>query len=339
MSLTQRLMAALALLTILLTTGTIGYQLLVGGSSFDGLYMTVITLSTVGFGEIVPGLSDSTAGRAFTMVMILLGMGLLLWIVSTLTAFFVEGELSEILKRRKLQKNIDNLDDHIIVCGAGTIGIEVIRELHATGAPCIAVDIQQERIDKAMQKTEFMAICGDATAEETLLKAGIEKARGVVTVLHEDKDNLVVTFIAHQIRPDLRIVARGREAASRARLKRAGASAVVFPNHIGGLRLVSELIRPHVVGFLDRMLRSGQEGTWRIEEVEVTDECAAAGKTLGSLNLAERSGMPVLAMTENEGRNITYYPAPETVLKPRSRLVVMGERQQVETLRGVIQRG
>jgi len=145
--------------------------------------------------------------------------------------------------------------------------------------------------------------------------------------------------MARQMSPALHIVSRGIDPAMRERLKRAGASSVVFPSHIGGLRLVSEMVRPHVVTFLDRMLRPGQEGTWRFEEVEITEGCAASGRTLGSLNIAERSGMPVLAMTEGDGQKITYYPDLASVLRPGNRLVVMGRKDQVEKLRGMIQAG
>ena len=339
MTLTRRLLAAVVLLVVLLASGTAGYRLIVGGTWFEGLYMTVISLSTVGFGEVVPGLSESVPGRAFTMVVILFGMGLLLWIVSTMTAFFVEGELSQILRRRRMQKNLDATRDHVIVCGVGTIGVEVIRELNSTGTPCVAIEESQESIDRALEQAVFLYVRGDATSEEALIQAGIARARGLVAVLREDKDNLVVTFIAHQLRPDLRIVSRGSNPAIRDRLLHAGAAAVVFPNLIGGLRLVSELVRPHVVGFLDRMLRPGQEGTWRFEEVEVTDSCAASGKTLGSMSLAERGGMPILAMTGGAGTEITYYPGPDTVLAPKSRLVVMGRREQVERLREMVRSG
>lgn len=339
MSVVQRLLTAVLLLVALLAAGTLGYHTLVGGTWFDGLYMTVITLSTVGFGEVVPGLEESVAGRAFTVVLILFGMGLLLWGVSTLTAFFVEGDLSVFLKRKRMQKAIDQIRDHVIVCGAGATGSEVIQELLEVGVDCVVIEKDERKIEKLGAQGGVLHICGDATMEESLNLGGITRARGVVTVLSEDKDNLVVTFIAKQMNPDVRIVSRGTDISIRERLVRAGASAVVFPNLIGGLRMVSEMVRPHVVTFLDRMLRPGQEGTWRFEEVEVTHDCAASGRTLASMNLSERSGMPVLAMTEDEGRKITYYPDPQTTLLPGSRLVVMGRRDQVEELRRIVRAG
>ena len=335
----RRLWIALGALAAILATGTLGYHFLVGGTWFQGLYMTVITLSTTGFGEIVPGLSDSVPGRILTMVMIVIGMGLVVWVVGSTTAFLVEGELSTLFGRRKMEKRIAAMKDHVIVCGAGTIGSEVINELVAVGVPCVAVDSNQAHIEKALHLVAFPYVVGDATSEEALVKAGIRSARGVVTVLHEDKDNLVVTFMSRQLNPKARIVSRGYDTAMRDRLIYAGASAVVFPNRIGGLRLASELVRPHVVGFLDRMMRPGQDEIWRIEEIEVTSGSAAAGRTLASLRLAERVGLPILALTQEDGAVVAYYPGGDTLMKPANRLVVMGSRTHLEALREIVRNG
>jgi len=335
----RKIVLALCALTALLVVGSFGYKVLVGGTWFEGLYMTVITLSTTGFGEVVPGLADSVVGRIFTMALILFGMGLLLWFVGNTTAFLVEGHLSTHLGRRKMDKRIAAMKDHVIVCGAGTTGIEVITELSVAGVPCVAVDARPELLGKALDRLSFLYVEGDATSEEALLEAGIERARGVVTVLPEDKDNLVVTFMARQLNPDIRIVSRGVNQTMRARLINAGAGAVIFPDRIGGLRLASEMLRPHVVRFLDRMLRPGQKEVWRIEEIEITRESAAAGKALGSLRLSERVGLPILAVTADEGLDVVYYPGDETLLKPDSRLVVLGNTGQIEKLREIVRQG
>lgn len=273
------------------------------------------------------------------MVLIVLGTGLVLWVIGSITAFLVEGELTTHFWRRKMEKRIAAMKEHVIVCGAGTTGTEVINELVAVGVPCVTIDSSQVHLDKALHRVAFAYVVGDATSEEVLVKAGIRSARGIVTVLPEDKDNLVVTFMARQLNPSVRIVARGFDPSMRDRLLNAGASGVVFPNRIGGLRLASELVRPHVVGFLDRMLRPGPEETWRIEEVEVTSTSAAAGRTLGSLRVRERVGLPILAMTQQDGAVVSYYPGSDTVITPASRLVVMGNRAHLETLREIVRNG
>jgi voltage-gated potassium channel len=338
MELSRRLLVALALLAIILLVGTVGYKFLVGGTWLDGLYMTVITLSTVGYGEVVPGLEESPGGRIFTIGLIFFGAGLLLYVISTTTAFFVEGKLTDILRRRKMEREIEKLSDHTIVCGAGTTGIHVIEELTKVGEAFVVIESDPERLKKVLPQTTFLYCQGDATSDEVLLKAGIERARGLVTVLSNDKDNLFVTITARQLNPGARIVARGVEPSIRQRIRQAGADAVVFPNQIGGLRLVSELIRPHVVGFLDRMLRPGREA-WRIEEVAVAEGSPSVGKTLGSLEIEKRVGLPVLALTEDEGRKVTYYPTHDTVLPSEARLVVLAERTQVDKLRHLLESG
>lgn len=339
MSLMRRVSFVVLVLATLLGVGTIGYQLILGADWFESLYMTVLTLTTTGYGEIIPGLSESISGRTFSVVMMLFGTGLALWVLSSTTAFLVGGEFASLMRRRKMQKAIDRMNDHVIVCGMGATGIEVVNELVSVQVPFVVIEEVQEKIDAAQERMEFTWLKGDATSEEVLLKAGLERARGVVTVLHEDKDNLVVTFLARQMNPRTRIIARGVHRGMREKLVRAGADAVVFPNQIGGLRLVSEMIRPAVVSFLDRMLRPGREGVWRFEEVEVRGDSAASGKTLGSLRLAERIGLPILALSQGRSGQVTYYPGPETVLQPDSHLVVLGQPPQLEKLRGIVQKG
>jgi voltage-gated potassium channel len=339
MSLVRRISFVVILAATLLALGTVGYGLLLGADWFESLYMTVLTLTTTGYGEIIPGLDRSVPGRAFSIVMMLFGTGLLLWVISSTTAFLVEGELSTLMRRRKMQKAIDKMRDHVIVCGVGTTGVEVVEELVSIRIPCVVIEERQEQIDAALERLQFACVRGDATSEQMLLAAGIERSRGIVTVLPEDKDNLVVTFMARQLNPNVRIVSRGLRHGMRERLVRAGASAVVFPNQIGGLRLVSELVRPAVVSFLDRMLRPGREEVWRFEEVEIGRESAASGKTLGSMRLTERVGLPILAFSEGGAGEVIYYPPPETVLIPDSRLVVLGQPPQVEKLRRIVRQG
>jgi voltage-gated potassium channel len=312
--------------------------LLVGGTWFECFYMTMITLSTTGFGETLPGLSASPAGRAFTVVLMVVGMGLVVYVISLSTAFLVEGQLGRIWRRRSMDKAIAKLSDHVIVCGIGTTGVEIIAELLQVGTPFVAIEGDPVRLERAVARFRFNYIAGDATTEEVLIQAGAHRARGVITVLPSDKDNLYVTFMARQLNPALRIVARGVEPGGRERLLRAGASTVVYPNHIGGLRMASELLRPHVVGFLDRMLRPGEE-TWRIEEVEVTAASSSAGRRLGDLDVQRRVGLPVLALTHDEGRDIIYYPKDDTILREGCRLVVLGERSQVTALRKLVEAG
>jgi len=339
MGLSYRFRIAVALMIAVLAVGTLGYQILLGASFLDALYMTVITLSTVGFGETAPGLTDSTAGRVFTMVLIMLGMGILLYFVSATTAFFVEGELTNLLRRRKMDQQIARLENHIILCGVGNTGMHAAEELSAVQADFVVVESEQSHLDRALARTKFLYLVGDATEEATLTRAGIERARGVLVVLSNDKDNLFVTFTARSLNARARIVSRGVDPNIRQRMRRAGADSVVVPNHIGGLRMTSEMVRPHVVSFLDRMLRPGAQATWRFEEISIEASAACVGRTLGSLDIPGRVGLPVLALSAGDGKTVTYYPPTETVLQADQCLVVLAEHDQIERLRQVIANG
>ena len=335
LSIQRRLVLALSLLVTVVIIGTAGYRIIVGGSILDCLYMTVITIPGVGYGEVLPGLTESPGGRVFTMGLIACGLGLSAYLVSTLTALVVEGELTNLLRRRKMDKRISLMKDHVVVCGAGTTGMHVVAELLAIREPFVVVEQDKAHLERALAGHDVPHVIGDATTDDALERAGVGRARAVVTVLGSDKDNLFVTISVRQINDHARIVARGIDLALRERLVRAGANAVVFPNQIGGLRLVSELIRPHVVGFLDRMLRAGTgEQAWRFEEIEVGTP--AEGRTLGSLQIDRVVGVPVLAMTTGEGRQVSYYPPDDTVLLAGTRLVVLAERAQVEKLRTLV---
>lgn len=331
----RRLKLALLAYVLLLALGAAGYRLIVGGSLLDCVYMTFITLTAVGYGEVLPGLDHSMLGRAFTMTLIATGVMLSVFLVSTLTAFFVEGEIFEFFRRRTMDKAIGKLEGHVVVCGAGTTGMHVISELLALGEPMVPIDTDEERLRKAVGPRDIPFVVGDATDDQTLLRAGVDRAAAVVVCLSNDKDNLFVTMSVRQLNERARIVARGIDLAMRERLAKAGANAVVFPNQVGGLRLVSELLRPHVVTFLDRMLRphGSTDQVWRIEEIEIAPDGPARGKRLGDLDIAGRIGVPVLALTHPDARPTAYYPGPETILEQGSRLVVLAERTQVKRLR------
>ena len=335
----HRIRLAVALLGVLLIIGTAGYRIIVGGTLLECFYMTFITLTSVGYGEVLPGLDHSSLGRVFTMLLIGMGVGVSVFLVSTLTAFLVEGEIADMLRRRTMDKAIGKLSGHVVVCGAGTTGMHVVSELLAVGEPLVAIDLDPDKLQRAVGTRDVPVIVGDAADDDSLRRAGVERAAAVVVCLGSDKDNLFVTMYARQMNERARIVARGVDLAMRDRLLKAGASAVVFPNQVGGLRLVSELLRPHVVGFLDRMLRAHptDDRIWRIEELEIVAGGLADGRRLGELDIPRRVGLPVLALIWSDARPAAYYPGPETMLEAGCRLVVLAERSQVKQLRELIQ--
>jgi len=330
---------SLALLTVI-GAGTVGYYYLGAGvwSLSDCLYMTVITLTTVGFGEVLPGFHQVDHVREFTMGLILFGMGSFLYFASTLTAFIIEGELRTALKVKRMLKRISKLENHIIVCGAGTTGRHVIEELIATKVPVIAIDIDPtclESIANNHPKANYSYIVGDATDDHVLEQAQPATARGFVAAMHNDKDNLYLVVSARQLCPDARIVARGSELQVLTKLKKAGADTVVSPNFIGGMRIVSEMIRPAAVRFLDNMLRDDQ-GTIRIDEVQIPKGSSLIGGSLSAAKINEQLSLSVLAVERgNEGRYV-YNPPGDTTLELGMTLVVLGAVTEVDKLRQLV---
>ncbi|HSD51431.1 MAG TPA: potassium channel protein [Candidatus Methylomirabilis sp.] len=335
MRLQKRLAQIGTLFLLVFTAGTTGFMAVEGWPFFDALYMTTITLSTVGFQEVHP---LSTGGRLVAMALILGGTGSLLYGLSVVTAFIVEGELTGLLGKRRMEKALERLHGHVIVCGAGETGKHVVEELLKTRTPCVVIEQNLDRL-KHREKLGFAPIIeGDATDGEVLGRARIEVARGLIATLPSDKDNLFVILTARELNPTLRIVSRLVEHESHAKLRKAGADAVVSSNQIGGLRLVSEMIRPHVVSFLDTMLRDPQR-VLRVEEAEVAQGSPVVGKTLGELNLVSRVGLVVIAKRRGATGEFVYNPRASTLLDVGDFLIVCGEPAQLESLRDFLATG
>lgn len=335
----SRLISAI---TILMATAALGSTALyhVGGgrwSFFDCFYMTVITVSTVGFGETLPGMGDVPSARAITLVLIVVGSLTLLFFLSTFTAFIIEGDLQGILQQRRMQRRIDKLRNHIIVCGAGNTGEHVIAELLDVGEAFVVVDTDEDRIRTLATDlgAELLYIVGDATDDHQLLQAGIDRAKGVIAALHSDKDNLFVVVSAKALTDvedregPMRIVTKAVDITARDKLIRAGASAIVSPNEIGGLRLVSEMIRPTAVEFLDRLLRADRK--LRIEDVLIPDSSNLVGETLARASIRE-TGALVIAVRQPSG-TIAYNPEGDLRLEANSSLIVIAHTEDVARLR------
>ena len=331
----KRLFAGLIGLLVVVFGGGAGYWLIGEGrwAFSDCVYMTVITITTVGYGETLDGMDKIQYARGFTILLLVFGTGILVFFASTITAFIIEGDLKDALSASRLKKRMKRMKDHIIVCGAGSTGRNVIEELLKTGTAVIAIDINEyelKEIAALYPKAEFAYVAGDATDDDIIAQVNLPTARGMVAALSSDKDNLYLTVSARQANPSCRIVARCAELSHIEKIKRSGADAVVSPNFIGGMRLVSEMLRPAVVRFLDDMLRD-KRTVYRIEEVELGDKAAALGGTLRDARIRERFGMTVLAVRAND--QWTYNPDAGEKLGPGMTLVVLGSPDQVKSLR------
>jgi len=283
--------AGITLLGIL-CLGTMGYYVLSllaleGGAwnVLDCFYMTTITLTTVGFSEVID-VANVPGARFFTVFILVSGLGVSAYFISTLTAFLVEGELGNLFWRKRMRKEINKLTDHVILCGGGRVGRYILEELKLSGLPFVLLDPDEQRILKLQEMYgNFPALAGDATHDADLLAAGIEEASGVISALVDDKDNLCVVVTCRQLNPDLQIITRCQEGEFKDKLKLIGAD-VVMPNFIGGLRMASQMVRPKAVHYLDVMLRD-KKNVVRIEDVTITEKSALAGKEISAKIMGE----------------------------------------------------
>ena len=334
----RRLLVALVVLQVLVASGTMGFFWLGHGrwALAECLYMTVITLSTVGFGELsmmheVPG------ARSLTIALIVSGVGSLAYVQGNLTALLVEGVIGQALRRNRMRKLVDTMRGHVVVAGAGSTGKHVIEELVATQTPFVVIDQDEhllQRISEDLTEGKMLFVHGDATDDHVLTAAGIERARGVVAALTHDKDNLFVTLSARSLNATARIVSKIVDDHTAAKMMKAGASSVVNPTMIGGRRMASELIRPEVNEFLDLMLRDKNRNL-RLEEVTVPATSAFVGRALKDTPIRKETRLLVVAVREVD-RSFTYNPEPDFVISVGTTLIVMGEAESVVKLRKMI---
>jgi len=333
----KRLLVGFVVLLAVVLGGGLGYYVIGDGEwSFnDCVYMTVITITTVGYGETLPGMDVVAGARGFTILLLVFGTGSIVYFASTITAFIIEGELKDVLFASKLKKRMKRMNDHIVVCGAGHTGRNIIEEMLKIGRSVIAIDLNEvelKEIADKYPKADFAYFVGDATDDDVISNVNLTNAKGMVAALASDKDNLYLVVSARQGNPNLRIVARCAEVANVGKLKRSGADAVVSPNFIGGMRMVSEMVRPAVVRFLDDMLRD-KRAAYRIEEVRLGEKSSGLGATLAEAKIRERFGMSVLALSASDTSAWTYNPDATEKIGPGMTLVVLGSAEQVAKLR------
>ncbi|HOI96275.1 MAG TPA: potassium channel protein [Syntrophobacter fumaroxidans] len=329
----ERLVAPAMMILCAFLFGTIGFYVIGDGrwSFFECAYMTSITLTTVGYGEVLDQISSG--GRVFAMILMWSGMGVTLYAVSAITGFVVEKNLARLLKERKMERRIAALKGHILVCGAGKTGFNVLRELHSTNRSCVVIEELPDRIAFIRKHFEDVyCLQGNATEEEALHKAGIDRASGIICALNNDSDNLLITVQARYINPGIKIVARCEENNLADKFYRAGANYVVNPSFIGGMRMASEMVRPNVVSFLDRMLR-GREQAFRVEEVVVGESCALIGSSLSASDIFRKTGLVPISIKRPDAEEFIYNPSQGEIIQAGMVIIVIGEPAQVSKLR------
>lgn len=331
----QNFAAVFIAILMLVTLGVIGYSMLEGWHWLDALYFTFITISTVGYNELYP---MHPVGRMFTIVMILLSLFVIAMLSASVTSFLVRKEFAETFKRKKLRNMIRSLKNHTILCGAGQTGGTVIEEFRAAKKPLVVVEDSQEVVAWLQsQYPDLPVISGDATKDDILQEANIEKAKGLITALSEDAANLYVVISARVLNPDLTIVARAVDAHAASKMYKAGATHVISPNLTEARRMAAVMLRPTVVSFLDVMMHD-QELDLRLEEVAVSKKSTFVGRTLRDMQIPQKTGLIVIAVKKsgNGEPEFIYNPQSSTIIEAEDRLVVLGEAERVKTLEKLI---
>lgn len=309
--------------------GTIGY-LALGLDIVDAMYMTVITITTVGYREVV-GDDPTVAEKMFTMIIIVTGVSTVLYTFTLGVQVVVEGQLREFVGRKRMDRKISEMRDHVIVCGWGRVGRAVALDLLTTGREVVVVDVDSSRI----YDTDIPTIVGDATHDETLRSAGIANAAALVAALEGDAENLFVTLSSKAINPDLFIVARARQEDSVDKLSRAGADRVVNPQELGAARMASFVVQPNVAEFVDVVMHE-RSMDFRMQEIKILPGSPLAGLTLGDADLRQKAGVLVLALRGDDGTFVAN-PDPDVVLHPHNVVIVVGTGDALDQLVEVTQ--
>jgi voltage-gated potassium channel len=335
----KRLTVSLVLFMTVLLIGVAGFKIIggPGWSLLDAAYMTVITVGTVGYGE-THDLGANPAGRVFTAAYIILSLGTIAFAVSSITAFVVEGELKRMLGRRRMDKDISRLEGHDIVCGADETAQTIIQELLTTRRDFVVVDPDRAKLDKLAAGGRVLFVEGDPADDEVLKRAGIARARGVLLSLPTDEANLFVTVTARQLNPQVRIVAKGIDVRSHEKMHRAGADYAVSPTFIGGMRMVSQMVRPAAVTFLDMMLRE-RDKAYRVDEVEIAAGSPLAGRRLDATGVRDEREALLVAVKREGGPGYIFNPPADTVLREKDVLVFMTTPEGRRAIESLVARG
>lgn len=316
---------SLTTLSILIGGGTLGYSIIEEWGAFEALYMTIITLATVGYSEVH---TLSHEGQIFTIFLIVFGVGTIAYTISSMIQFMVEGQLYKLLGRKKVQKQISRLQGHYIICGYGRIGRLISREFAAKPVPFIVVENNSDQCQR-LEEDGHLYIAGDATHDDVLELAGINQAKGLITVVASDSANVFITLTARGIKPSLFIMARSSEEGAEVKLIRAGANKVISPYTIGASRMAQAILRPAVVDFIN--IATGPENIeLQMEEIPVSPESRLVGKDLSQSGIRKELGLIIIGIKQDE--RMMFNPEANTIIEAGHTLIALGEYPDIQKL-------
>ncbi|MBE9546592.1 MAG: potassium channel protein [Proteobacteria bacterium] len=317
---TRKLRLAFLFLIAIFATGTVGYHYIEGWDLVESLYATVITLATVGYGDFHP---VQMSGRVFTIVLIIFGVGAMAYTIGLATEVMVEGRLKAVMGRGRLEKKIEKLAGHYIICGCGRIGRLICRELAADKVDFVVIEDDMEVIQRIEDEWKYIYYRGNATEDKTLIGAGIKRAKGIVCVLPTDAENLYVILTAKELNPDIHILSRAEEETSEHRLIRAGADRVISPYTVGGMRMAMAVLRPAMLDFIE--ITTGRQSLeLRMEELVICDTSPVVGRSLEESEIRQRYGLIIVAVEKVSGQMI-FNPSASYVIEKEDKLVTLGE--------------
>lgn len=318
------------LLVSLVLTGVIGYKILLELSFLDALYMTVITISTVGYAEV--GVMDTEA-KIFSIFLIFVSIGTVGYLFSTIISYFLEGDLKTAWRRRKMESSITELKGHYIICGAGETGQNAIKQFKSSNVDFIVIDKDENKV-KDLMEDNIYSVQGDATQDFVLEKAGIRYAKGLISSLSSDAENVYTVLSARQMNKDLYIVSRAIDKGAAGKLKKAGANNTISPNEIGGTRMASLMLRPNVISFLDIITRAG-DVILDLEEVVIFEKSALINTQLKEAKIPQKTGLIILAIKKMGMEKLSLNPSYDEVLTIGDTMIVLGTESQVSLLKEI----
>ncbi|MCX6166187.1 MAG: potassium channel protein [Ignavibacteriae bacterium] len=323
----------LLLILLILSIGIVGFMVIEGYTLLEAFYMCIITISTVGFQEIHP---FSNAGRIFTSILIISSIGIYFYGITAVAKFIIEGEFRKFFKHYNVNKKIEKLENHVIICGYGRTGRQICLELQDDNIPFIVIESRENVIEYIKEENNILFYDGDATEEETLLLAGIKKAKAIITTLPEDPDNVYVVLTARELNPDITIISRASIESSESKLKRAGADNVIMPEKIGGAHMAALVTKPYITEFIANLTGQGSDISLTFEELSLSNISEEyKHKSIRDLDIRNRTGANVIGLRMNDG-TFKINPSPDILIDPNAKLILLGSQKQIQDMRKLI---